>query len=122
MIAEGELRARAEYMGLVHRQLKALRSRKDLDPFEYPALLDVSTLRLGEIEWVREMVAESAKAGKVGPALDRLIMYYEGYYEALARVLESKPDELFASFDQEKARRIESEMFQAVTRRERRPT
>jgi len=122
MITETEAQARAEYMGLVHHQLKILRNRRDLEPEDYLQLVERSSLKLGEIEWVRGMILEASAAGKVAQILDRLIMYYEGYFEALARILEVKPDVLFSTFDTEKVKRLEAEMYQVVTRQLKRPT
>lgn len=122
MITEDEARARAEYMHLVHRQLTVLRGRRDLAADDYGPLLELSSLRLSEMEWVRAMIEEGARAGKVASVLDRLVMYYEGYFEALARVLDSRPDDLIATWDAAKRQRIEGEMMQVPTRGIRRPT
>ena len=111
MIDEAEVRIRAEYIGLVHHQLQILRARPDLSQGDYLPLILRSSLKLGEIEWIRELIAEGGRIGRVESVLDRIIMYYEGYFEALARVLEMKPKELFATFDREKVNRLEAEIL-----------
>jgi len=111
VIGETEARARAEYMAMVRRQLEILRDRRDLAECHLPAMIRGSSLRLAEIEWVREMVDEASRQGRSREVLDRLVMYYEGYFEALARVLEVKPDELVRTFDPAKIRALEAEML-----------
>lgn len=94
MLAENEIRERAEYCYLVFLQLSCLRDNMQAGPERYLDFMARSTLRLADDEFIHTIVTEELRMGNPDGGLGYLIPLYEGFAHAYCEVLQLPLEEI----------------------------
>jgi hypothetical protein len=90
MLSETEIQERAKYCYLVFFQLSCLRDRELANPAHYLKVLEKSSLRLIEDEFILMTMEDEFRMGSPDCGLDYLITLYEGFAHAYCEVLEKQ--------------------------------
>ena len=90
MLSEEEIQERAKYCYLVAYQLSCLRSRELANPAHYLEVLEKSSLRLTEDEFILMTMEHEFRMGSTDCGLDYLTALYEGFAHAYCEVMEKQ--------------------------------
>ena len=90
MLSETEIKEMAKYCYLVFFQLSCLRDRELANPAHYLKVLEKSSLRLIEDEFILMTMEDEFRMGSTDCGLDYLITLYEGFAHAYCEVLEKQ--------------------------------
>jgi hypothetical protein len=90
MLSEEEIRERAKYCYLVSYQLNCLRSLELANPAHYLKVLEKSSLRLTEDEFILMTMEHEFRMGSPDCGLDYLMALYEGFAHAYCEVMEKQ--------------------------------
>ena len=90
MLSEEEIQERAKYCYLVFFQLSCLRSLELANPAHYLKVLEKSSLRLIEDEFILLTMEDEFRMGSPDCGLDYLITLYEGFAHAYCEVIEKQ--------------------------------
>lgn len=90
MLSETEIQERAKYCYLVFFQLSCLRSLELANPAHYMKVLEKSSLRLIEDDFIQVTMEDEFRMGSPDCGLDYLMTLYEGFAHAYCEVLEKQ--------------------------------
>jgi hypothetical protein len=90
MLSEEEIQERAKYCYLVSYQLSCLRSLELANPAHYLKVLEKSSLRLTEDEFILMTMEHEFRMGSPDCGLDYLMALYEGFAHAYCEVMEKQ--------------------------------
>lgn len=88
MLSEEEIQERAKYCYLVSYQLSYLRSLELANPAHYLKVLEKSSLRLTEDDFILLTMEDEFRMGSLDCGLDYLTTLYEGFAHAYCEVME----------------------------------
>jgi hypothetical protein len=94
MLSPDEIQERAKYCYLVSFQLGCLRSMELTDPSHYLKVLEKSSLRLTEDEFILLTMEDEFRMGSTDCGLNYLTALYEGFAHAYCEVLEKQLTEI----------------------------
>ncbi len=94
MLAEKDIRERAEYCYLVCLQLNWLEGNYNARPAQYLDYLKKSSLGLANDEYIRTSIEEGMMSGKEDAGINEIILVYESFTMAFCEVLEITQEKL----------------------------
>jgi len=110
MLAAEEILERAKYCYLVFFQLSHLRDRDPAKPLQYLQILQNSSLKLHEDEFIVKTMEEEIRMGNPDNGLTYLISLYEGFTHAYCEVLEKDLTEIRDAIPKEFLQKLAAEM------------
>ena len=110
MLAEKDIRERAEYCYLVCLQLNWLEGNYNARPAQYLDYLKKSSLDLAGDEYIRTSIEEGLMSGKEDAGINELILVYESFTIAFCEVLEITQEELKESIPLARLKSLAAEM------------
>jgi len=110
MLAEKDIRERAEYCFLVCLQLNWLDGNYDARPTQYLDYLKKSSLGLADDEYIRTSIEEGLRSGKEDAGINELILVYESFVMAFCEVLEITQEKLKESIPLARLKTLAAEM------------
>jgi len=110
MLAEKDIRERAEYCYLVCLQLNWLDGNYNTRPEQYLDYLKKSSLGLADDEYIRASIEEGLMSGKEDAGINELILVYESLVMAFCEVLEISRDKLKDGIHPDRLKSLAAEM------------
>jgi hypothetical protein len=110
MLAEQDVRERAQYCYCVLLQLGWLHDNELVEPHHYLDCLENSSLQLASDEFVTTSIEEALAMKRPDAGLTTLLALYEGFLHAYCEVLESNHEEVSKEIPQDFIRKLASEV------------
>jgi hypothetical protein len=110
MLTEEEIRERARYCYCVLLQLGWLHDNELVEPHQYMAYLENSSLQLASDEFLRTTLEERLAMRQPDGGLSTLLALYEGFLHAYCEVLECSHEEVGKEIPQDFLRKLASEV------------
>lgn len=115
MLSEEEIQERAKYCYLVSYQLSCLRSLELANPAHYLKVIEKSSLRLTEDEFILMTMEDEFRMGSPDCGLDYLITLYEGFAHAYCEVIEKQLTSIRDGIPDDFLKKLASEMENPIT-------
>lgn len=110
MLPENEVMDRAFYCYCVCLQLNWLLSNDDVTPPQYLKILEGSSLRLGDDDFIYQSISEALVSGEEDGGLNSLITIYESFALAYCEVLEIGLNDLRDTVPPERLKTLAAEV------------
>ena len=110
MLAEEEIRERAQYCYCVLLQLGWLHDNELVEPHQYLDYLENSSLQLASDEFIATTISEALVLHQPDGGLNTLLALYEGFVHAYCEVLESDLEKLRKEISHDFLRKLASEV------------